>query len=174
MEVLVWIIILQGIIFGAFSSFIAKEKNRDSGGWFVLGFFFSLLAILALIGLPKLTDFRFVERRVEADDQSVLSQAICPFCREEINPESILCKHCRSDLTEKKPIIVNEQTVTENIISNKTKKIICPYCDFSEDVFVSKILSNNAFHYFEAHLDSIWEPYLKCPKCHKKSKVIRS
>jgi drug/metabolite transporter (DMT)-like permease len=54
METLVIIIIVQAFIFGAFSSFIAKEKNRDQAGWFFLGFFFSFIALLALIAVPKL------------------------------------------------------------------------------------------------------------------------
>jgi len=48
------IIIVQGIVFGAFSSFIAKEKNRDEAGWFLFGFLFSFIALLALIAVPKL------------------------------------------------------------------------------------------------------------------------
>jgi drug/metabolite transporter (DMT)-like permease len=54
MEILWLIIIVQAFIFGAFSSFIAKEKNRDQAGWFFLGFFFSFIALLALIAVPKL------------------------------------------------------------------------------------------------------------------------
>lgn len=54
METIVVVILLQGIVFGAFSSFIAKEKNRDSAVWFILGFFFSLIALLALVAVPKL------------------------------------------------------------------------------------------------------------------------
>jgi len=54
METLVLIIVIQGFVFGAFSGFIAKEKNRDKAGWFFLGFFFSFIALLALIAVPKL------------------------------------------------------------------------------------------------------------------------
>jgi len=50
-----WIlIIIQAIVFGGFCSFIAKEKNRDTAGWFFLGLLFSLIALLALIAIPKL------------------------------------------------------------------------------------------------------------------------
>jgi len=48
------IIIFYSIAFGIFSSYLAKEKNRDSLSWFLLGFFFGLVALLTLIGLPKL------------------------------------------------------------------------------------------------------------------------
>ena len=54
MEVVLLIIIAQGFVFGAFSGFIAKEKNRDQTSWFLLGFFFSFIALLALIAVPKL------------------------------------------------------------------------------------------------------------------------
>jgi len=54
METIVIVIIVQAFIFGAFSNFIAKEKNRDQAGWFFLGFFFSFIAMLALIAVPKL------------------------------------------------------------------------------------------------------------------------
>ena len=48
------IILLQCFIFGGFCAFIAKEKKRDSFGWFILGFLFSFIALLALIAVPKL------------------------------------------------------------------------------------------------------------------------
>lgn len=51
----IWIIILaQSIVFGGFCSFIAKEKNRGAFSWFILGFLFSLISVLALIAVPKL------------------------------------------------------------------------------------------------------------------------
>ena len=54
MDTLVFVIIIQAFIFGAFCAFIAKEKNRDQAGWFFSGFFFSFIALLALIAVPKL------------------------------------------------------------------------------------------------------------------------
>jgi len=50
-----WLVLLvQAIIFGGFSSFIAREKKRNATNWFILGFLFSLLAVLALIAIPPL------------------------------------------------------------------------------------------------------------------------
>ncbi|NLT51437.1 MAG: hypothetical protein GXX85_11015 [Ignavibacteria bacterium] len=54
MQTILLVILLQAVIFGAFCSFIAKEKNRDSAGWFFSGFFFSIIALLALIAIPTL------------------------------------------------------------------------------------------------------------------------
>ncbi len=45
---------ISGFIFGSFCAFIAKEKNRDTFGWFILGFFFTIISLLALIAVPKL------------------------------------------------------------------------------------------------------------------------
>jgi formylglycine-generating enzyme required for sulfatase activity len=48
------IVLIQALIFGFFSAYIAKEKGRSYSKWFALGFFFSILAILALTAIPKL------------------------------------------------------------------------------------------------------------------------
>lgn len=45
---MVTIIILQAIIFGGFSAWIAKQKNRDPLNWFLFGLFFSLIALIAI------------------------------------------------------------------------------------------------------------------------------
>jgi hypothetical protein len=52
METLLIVLLLQGVIFGGFCSFIAGQKNREAAGWFVLGFLFSLVALLALVAVP--------------------------------------------------------------------------------------------------------------------------
>jgi hypothetical protein len=56
MEDFIVFVVIQGIIFGAFCSYVAVDKNRDGGIWFFMGFFFSLLALLALVALSKLDE----------------------------------------------------------------------------------------------------------------------
>ena len=45
-------IAIVGIICGSFTAYLADEKGRSAGAWFVLGFCFNLLALLTLIGAP--------------------------------------------------------------------------------------------------------------------------
>ena len=53
MEVVLIALVFQALVFGFFAGYIAGEKGRSFGTWFVLGFFFSILAVLALIAVPK-------------------------------------------------------------------------------------------------------------------------
>lgn len=54
MEYLLFALLIQGLVFGFFCSYIAKEKNRGGINWFCLGFFFSILAVFALIAVPRI------------------------------------------------------------------------------------------------------------------------
>ncbi len=56
---------IGGIIFGAFCAFLAKQKNRNSEVWFVLGFFFSLIALIVIAASPakeKESQLRKIEK----------------------------------------------------------------------------------------------------------------
>jgi uncharacterized membrane-anchored protein YitT (DUF2179 family) len=44
--------LLAGLIMGLFASIVASEKGYSGGVWFTLGFFFSLIALFASMGLP--------------------------------------------------------------------------------------------------------------------------
>jgi hypothetical protein len=55
-KLLLLLLVIQAITFGFFCSYIAKEKGRDPGNWFLLGLCFSILAVLALIAVPKVED----------------------------------------------------------------------------------------------------------------------
>jgi hypothetical protein len=48
----IWFI--QGLVFAFFCGYIAEEKGRSSGTWFLLGFFFSIVAVLALVAVPRI------------------------------------------------------------------------------------------------------------------------
>jgi len=44
------------LVLAFFCSYIAGQKNRDRGGWFVLGFLFGILALIAIAGVPALPE----------------------------------------------------------------------------------------------------------------------
>lgn len=52
-----WVVVLlSGAAFGGTSAFIAANKNRDSLGWFCLGFFFSIFALVAICAVPAIVN----------------------------------------------------------------------------------------------------------------------
>lgn len=52
------LIVVNQVITGCFCGYVAEQKNRDYWNWFLLGAMFGPMpiALLALIGLPALTD----------------------------------------------------------------------------------------------------------------------
>lgn len=98
-----FIVIVQGILVAMLCSYVAGQKNRSKGNWFFLGFFFSLLALIALAAIPSLSK----EQAKPADSSSLNppdspDTRKCPFCAEIVKIEAKVCKHCRSDLPEYK------------------------------------------------------------------------
>jgi len=47
------IVLAFGIVSGLACFYSAKEKKRDPGGWFILGFLFPLIALIIISILPK-------------------------------------------------------------------------------------------------------------------------
>lgn len=48
------ILIINSIVVGGFSAYVAEQKNRSGLNWFILGAAFSVFALIALIAIPKL------------------------------------------------------------------------------------------------------------------------
>ena len=102
--------LILGAIFGAFCSYLADKKGHGGCAWFVLGFLFSFLALLVLIGLPS-------EREASREQGSTPGQPtdstgspspspqprnfrLCPHCIQEVHELATACPHCQRDLPE--------------------------------------------------------------------------
>ena len=84
--ILVAVLVYNSLVSAAFSAFVASEKGRDGGGWFVLGFLFGFLALLAIVGLPKIDGSLAAQeprrRRCSVCFELILTEAsICPYCQ---------------------------------------------------------------------------------------------
>lgn len=102
------IFVLQACIFGGFCSYIAGQKGRGRGNWFILGFCFSFLAVLALIAIPRLN--QYMTRNPPIPDSgpglaapiatTVVNPAErqCPFCAETVKAAAKICRFCQRDL----------------------------------------------------------------------------
>jgi len=55
----------MGVIFGSLCAYVAGEKRRRRGTWFIAGFFLSFLALIALVAIPALTE----EERQQREEQ---------------------------------------------------------------------------------------------------------
>ena len=72
MPTLLILLIIQGVVVGLFCSYIANAKGRSGLNWFVLGFLFSILALLALIAVPKLEGERTAASGASPSDSTVV------------------------------------------------------------------------------------------------------
>ena len=117
--------LLFTIICGFFSSFIANEKNRDSKDWFWLGFFFNIIALLALIAVPILPKKESIQPVKKSDsdhkpnsipndltlliksddnnkqlDDSLNNKLVtfCLFCGEIVSENETVCPSCKKKI----------------------------------------------------------------------------
>jgi len=58
--------IFIGVIFALFCSSIAREKGYSEGGWGLIGFFFSFIALIAIAGMPDLIARKYLRQLAEA------------------------------------------------------------------------------------------------------------
>ncbi len=118
METVIIIIVITSFFTGIMSSIIAKDRNRDQFWWFILGFLFNLLGMIAIALLPKIDNeteediFTCDEcdATVEEDDkfcpncgkvfedEATASKDVCSNCGNQNNPENNYCPKCGSKL----------------------------------------------------------------------------
>lgn len=81
MEVLFGFGLLTAFICGILSAWIASTKHRSGCAWFLVGLFLGPLGIIiaAVMGRPH-------------------TGWICPYCKEEVQKDALVCPHCQRDL----------------------------------------------------------------------------
>lgn len=74
------IIFASGVVFGGACAILAANKNRDPLGWFALGFFFSIIALIVIAALSP-------AEKSSADSRSKRRQGNGEFAPNPKDPE---------------------------------------------------------------------------------------
>ena len=101
--VVIWLLLLLAVNagFSLIVGYIASQKGRSFGGFFVLSFFLSfLVGILAVIAIPRREIITPTSNSYFASTQEG-EVAKCPFCSEWVKSEAKVCKHCGRDIDSK-------------------------------------------------------------------------
>jgi hypothetical protein len=77
-------VVAVGIAF--LTALAAASRGRSSFGWFLLGLFFSLFALVAVLIMPT--------KKINPLAISLKTHIHCPDCKEFVLKEATICKHC--------------------------------------------------------------------------------
>ena len=76
-------VVILLVIMAVVTSVIAQHKGRSGFGWFMLGLIGPVIALFAVVLMPK------VEQGPTPD-----THVKCPDCKELVFKEAKVCKHC--------------------------------------------------------------------------------
>lgn len=76
----------------------AYTKGRSWVAFYWLSLFLSIIMAVVVVVLPGLGS---ADKNMATNQTSPDLLAKCPFCKEEVQPDALVCKHCRSDISPK-------------------------------------------------------------------------
>ena len=84
-------VIASAVLSGVLTAVIAQIKNYSGPLWFILGFFFPVVAPVVII---------FFKQKLTAENAPPTPETHvrCPDCKELVRKEANKCKHCGSKL----------------------------------------------------------------------------
>jgi hypothetical protein len=62
--------VVFGIVFGLFTMTVASKKGYSSGAWFLGGFIFNIVALIAAAGLPLKRDADEMQKATQTPEKS--------------------------------------------------------------------------------------------------------
>lgn len=86
------------IAVAALSGYYANQKGRSVVSWVILGFLFSVIALIALWFLPPLGIDDAKSQEIAKKFGVSARYRKCPECAELVQKDAIKCKHCQAAL----------------------------------------------------------------------------
>jgi hypothetical protein len=159
--------LVQAVIFGFLCQSLCEKKGHDGG--FLIGFFFGILGLLYVVGLPDKSGSKNINKVIKR------SSKLCPYCGGELEGQYELCKHCRSPLSYVEGVPCKpglESSIKEDIERAAKEHYESQKLTFSTRDGVDYVLFKcYCGHSLSTKCSNIGSKK-QCPKCHKDLLII--